>query len=141
MYYIVYLSTASRKYTSEELTRMAIHFKINNMQMGVTGMLLYNEGSFFQTIEGDEKVVNQLFNHISTDGRHHGIIKLKYGYAEERNFTEWTMSFNADQTKNGYKIAEPYVNPAERGILTGYGLYHPAVSLAQSFAVNNNLCF
>ena len=41
-----------------------------NPASGVTGMLLYGNGTFLQALEGDEKVVADLYGKIEKDSRH-----------------------------------------------------------------------
>ena len=46
-----------------------------------------------QTIEGQDKEVNQLYDILKSDGRHHSIIKLLDEEIAERSFSKWAMAF------------------------------------------------
>ena len=54
MYYIVYLSSASKLFTEDELKEIVDISVKNNTRLGITGMMLYNEGNFIQVLEGEE---------------------------------------------------------------------------------------
>lgn len=56
-------------------------------------MLLYMEGCFFQVLEGHRNVIEQLFEKIAKDNRHHHVIKLIVEPIEVRAFGNWTMGF------------------------------------------------
>ncbi len=66
----------------------------NNRHAGVTGMLLYDEGSFIQALEGDEDTVETLFERIELDGRHKDASVLMRGVAGQRDFPDWSMGFH-----------------------------------------------
>jgi len=89
--------------------------RVNNLENGITGMLLYMEGRYFsdyegrfiQVLEGDEPEVKKLFEKIKTDERHQGVLVLRESFRKERNFPDWTMGFKA-------------INPEEYQKLSGF---------------------
>jgi hypothetical protein len=54
MFHVIYASAASHLLTKAELQAMLQETRETNVQVGVTGMLLYKDGSFLQVLEGDE---------------------------------------------------------------------------------------
>ena len=70
MQQISYSSAAVAPFSERELTELLTIARVNNGRLGVTGMLLYHEGSFLQALEGDERVLDVLFTKISKDKRH-----------------------------------------------------------------------
>jgi len=66
---------------------------MNNTKLGVTGMLLYENGSFFQVIEGPSKVIEELFQVIHSDNRHHKVVTIIAEPIVKRSFSDWTMGF------------------------------------------------
>lgn len=56
-------------------------------------MLLFQNGSFFQVLEGERTVVEALFEKIATDKRHARVTKVILEPIEERDFGEWTMGY------------------------------------------------
>jgi len=65
----------------------------NNTGKGITGMLLYGNGTFLQTLEGEQALVEALMAKIATDPRHGSINVLKQEAITERQYTEWSMGF------------------------------------------------
>ena len=55
MIQITYLSTATDPMPSQDLLSLLKECRENNAGCGVTGMLLYCNGTFLQVLEGDEK--------------------------------------------------------------------------------------
>ncbi|MCB1802141.1 MAG: BLUF domain-containing protein [Gammaproteobacteria bacterium] len=69
--------------------------RTNNRELGVTGMLLYADGSFFQVLEGEEHVIEDLFDRISRDNRHHQVVQIISEPIAERQFADWSMGYAA----------------------------------------------
>lgn len=93
IYYIVYVSTAKIKFTSNQLRELLTKSRNYNQKNEITGMLLYSDGDFVQVLEGDKETVQALFERISKDKRHRQVIKIKAGYWESRKFSTWSMGF------------------------------------------------
>jgi hypothetical protein len=66
----------------------------------VTGMLLYLDPFFMQVLEGEETMVNDLFNLIKQDSRHHKVSLIYKKPIEERYFSNWTMGFSKISHEN-----------------------------------------
>ena len=64
-----------------------------NPRLGVTGALLYNDGSFAQLLEGPLASVEQIFESIQRDPRHSDVVVITSGPIEARTFPEWSMAF------------------------------------------------
>lgn len=112
MHHIIYMSQASRKFSSRELVTLLIEARGRNEQYNVTGALVYGAGRFMQVIEGEEQVVADLYQHIVRDSRHHNLLKLADKAIEQRQFADWSMAFDevaADQ----FKELLGYVSPEE----------------------------
>jgi hypothetical protein len=62
-------------------------------------MLLYSENNFFQVLEGEPAVVDELFQTISQDERHMKMVTIIREPIAKRSFGEWTMGF-ADLTSS-----------------------------------------
>ena len=65
----------------------------HNQQNGITGMLLYAEGSFIQVLEGDEPAVLETFDRVSVDTRHRNVTRLTLEPVAERHFSQWSMGY------------------------------------------------
>jgi hypothetical protein len=67
--------------------------RINNAEREVTGMLLFQDGSFFQVLEGDRPVVEATFEKIAQDKRHTRVSKIIIEPIAERDFGDWSMGY------------------------------------------------
>ena len=93
LFQIVYTSTATDSFGSAELKELLKGSVQRNTRAGITGLLLYKDGTFMQVLEGEEPVVKALFARISRDPRHHHIIPLIQGPTEQRHFPDSAMAF------------------------------------------------
>jgi hypothetical protein len=64
-----------------------------NARFGVTGSLLYKDGSFPQVLEGDQEAVMKLVSRIKVHQRHKDFQILLHGTSEHRLFPEWSVGF------------------------------------------------
>jgi hypothetical protein len=87
----IYASSLSEGYDSSELDLILKKARHNNEELDVTGMLLFDQGSFFQVLEGEEPVVASLYEKISLDERHSNLVKIIVEPIEERSFWNWSM--------------------------------------------------
>ena len=94
LFHCIYASAATRPFSTAELTALLQRARETNEGLGVTGMLLHVEGSFFQVIEGPEHVLRTLFSRISADKRHSQVTKIIWEPIAERTFDAWTMGFH-----------------------------------------------
>jgi hypothetical protein len=93
MFFLVYVSSATRPFSGEDLRALLLTCRKNNAEIGVTGMLLYKDGNFMQVLEGDEEAVRGLYEKIAEDPRHGGEMTLQQGFSEGRQFPDWSMGF------------------------------------------------
>jgi hypothetical protein len=93
MFYLIYASAAGKLFSKEQLVDLLAKARPNNAALGVTGMLLYKDGSFMQVLEGVEAAVRTLFEKISRDSRHKMISIIHQGNVDERQFPDWSMGF------------------------------------------------
>ena len=91
---IAYLSTALQQDTPplvlDYLLKKSREF---NASQQVTGVLLHNDGSFFQYIEGPSAGVDQVYQRITNSRWHFGFIKLLDVPINRRHFSDWAMGF------------------------------------------------
>ena len=79
--------------SAEDLLNLLSKCRSKNERRGVSGMLLYGNGTFLQTIEGDEDVIDNLLDTISKDERHTEIQVLTRKEIPARQYSEWSMGF------------------------------------------------
>lgn len=90
---LIYISSASGDFGQAELELILSCSRANNAKHGVTGLLLFHDGCFFQVLEGDKESVQRTFAAISPDNRHTGVIILESRPIVERGFPHWTMGY------------------------------------------------
>jgi Sensors of blue-light using FAD len=93
MHQVIYSSAALAPFSEAELNELLAAVRLNNGRLGVTGMLLYHEGSFLQALEGEEQVLDKLYAKIGADKRHHRLVALLRRDIDERHFDDWRMGF------------------------------------------------
>lgn len=67
---LTYQSKATSRPTPGDLRELAWKARQRNRSLGVTGMLLYDKGRFFQTLEGPPTSLSMLWQSIREDPRH-----------------------------------------------------------------------
>jgi blue light- and temperature-responsive anti-repressor len=93
--HLTYGSAATRPFSNDELIELLKRARANNAHLGVTGMLVYENGSFFQVLEGSESAVEKIFQTITQDPRHHKIVTIIREPIPKRSFGEWTMGYSS----------------------------------------------
>src|SRR5690349_7042085 len=89
---LMYVSRARENMSAEEVQAIVRQSKAHNPPAGITGVLCCTgNGVFVQVLEGGRAAVNQLYNRIVADPRHHDVQLLAYEETTERRFTGWSM--------------------------------------------------
>ena len=120
----IYASAVSPELASPELKELLTVSRRNNERLGVTGILLYIEGSFFQVIEGESGIIEPLYEKIARDPRHTHITQIICEPIAKRHFSRWAMGFSTMTVKDLLGIAEP-TRPAAA---------HPLLNLSEGRA-------
>lgn len=136
MEYIVYVSTAKKLLSEEELLALLTVSRTKNKLNKITGMLLYSGGTFMQVIEGEMTDIERLFKTIELDNRHKNIIKLINGTTEKRNFADWSMAF-ASVNNQVLQDFEGFLNPSNENFLGKND--HTSIAMLKTFAEQNQL--
>ena len=92
---LTYLSSATSLMDEHQLTELLAVIRLKNEALGITGVLLYADGNFVQTLEGPDDVVESTFARILVDPRHRGVLVGLRQQLEERQFPDWSMGFRA----------------------------------------------
>ncbi len=95
----IYTSSPADGIDRSELDAILDKARTNNRKLGVSGMLLFDDGAFFQVLEGKKSVVEPLFEKIKQDDRHRHVVRLVKEPIDERDFGSWTMGI-ADVPKH-----------------------------------------
>lgn len=101
MFQLLYVSTAVQLMEELQLMEILNKSKKNNALKGISGFLLYMDGTFVQVLEGPQKEVKDLYSEkICQDNRHYGSKVLVERTVIDREFAEWSMGFHNLSGKN-----------------------------------------
>ena len=90
---LVYVSNATSPLKLEELKEIEKVAIRNNGELQITGLLTYCDGKFMQFLEGEQADVDEVFEKIVGDGRHHSIDVIRQGNIPKRQFKDWSMKY------------------------------------------------
>src|ERR1700758_2044623 len=119
MHAIAYVSAASRSLLDEQIDRIVSESRRLNAINGITGVLVYCDGTFMQYIEGDEAAVMETFARIRASASHRHISELMNHPILEREFADWALRFVRPGSEEFVDLAAPRWSGSAR---TGPGL-------------------
>lgn len=88
-----YISTPTRPMSTDDLMEILNTSRLNNVCIGISGMLLFTGTTFIQILEGDEKYVDELIAKIKQDPRHKDFRVIEKKKISMREYADWTMGF------------------------------------------------
>lgn len=92
LYNLVYCSRATPDLDEAAVQSIIATARRFNPELGVTGMLVFGSGIFFQWLEGPRDNVTALMARLRTDRRHDSIVLLsEVEEVRERLFPDWDM--------------------------------------------------
>lgn len=92
LYNLVYCSRAAPGVDAAAVADIIALSQRNNSREGITGLLVFGSGIFFQWLEGPRDNVTDLMQRLSKDVRHNTIIALSEDEeVRERLFPDWDM--------------------------------------------------
>ena len=106
MYELIYSSVANHNLSSEAIAEMLKSARDFNAKNNITGCLLYHNNEFRQILEGDKKIIKDLYSRICQDTRHFNNLLLAEGEKEERTFQNWSMAFHELSSQEIKAISE-----------------------------------
>ena len=89
---LAYVSSASFLLNQDELDAVLRVSRARNGAAGITGLLLYCDGSVMQYLEGPRTAVRATFARIAEDPRHRDLIVLLDEPVAKREFSDWSMA-------------------------------------------------
>lgn len=93
LFELAYISVAVAPMSEQQLEALLAEARKFNTSVGVTGLLLYSDGTFFQVLEGEEGVVRELYARICQDPRHMRHMEVHAGPLQQRHFPDWSMGY------------------------------------------------
>ena len=107
---MLYISTAVKPMNYDDFSALLRQCRDSNNKRGITGMLLYQNGTFMQILEGEKQVVLDLYDEILKDDRHTGVHTVLTGDIEARNFEDWSMGFFNMDKAGEFPQYSDYIN-------------------------------
>ncbi len=93
MIQLTYISSAAHPMDTAALVGLLQTCLANNRRDGVTGMLVYGNETFLQTLEGEAAVVDPLYEKIARDPRHGNVKSFVRREIDTRQYSDWNMGF------------------------------------------------
>ena len=106
LFRLIYSSRAKKVLNFSDVKDLTQNASDKNKEKAITGMLLYANNYFFQTIEGSQEEINDLYLRIAKDERHGSIRLLSYIKIEDRLFPSWGMGLI--QTEPSHELINRY---------------------------------
>jgi hypothetical protein len=92
LYNLVYCSRAKAGLDDAAVDRIVQSSHRRNPERGITGLLVFGSGIFFQWLEGPRDHVTALMAYLKTDPRHENVLTLRETEdVRERLFPNWDM--------------------------------------------------
>ncbi len=112
-YAISYVSTARKDLLEQEVNDIMNKTNEYNKSQEITGILLFNERNFFQLIEGEKHIVQNLYEKILQDSRHHDIIKFLEMEVCRPSFDGYLTDFITDTKRYDPPLLKNYLHYIE----------------------------
>ncbi len=103
---LAYRSRAVAEPNSFDLDRILAAAQKRNRAEGVTGILIYERGHFFQWLEGPPDSLSRVWDSILRDRRHADIQVLRENALARRFFKAWHMGFARCKTGRMHRLIE-----------------------------------
>jgi hypothetical protein len=94
MYELIYISKAKPSLNAVDINNILETSREFNSKNNITGCLLYHNHEFIQILEGEKKVVKDLYADIWADERHYDVTLLSEGNKTGREFKTWSMAYH-----------------------------------------------
>lgn len=92
LFNLVYCSRAAAGVGDADVARIIDSARRGNPERGITGLLVFGSGIFFQWLEGPRDNVMQLMEILRADPRHENVVSLSESEeSRERLFPDWDM--------------------------------------------------
>lgn len=92
LFHFVYCSRAAEGVDDAEVGRIVESAQRFNPARGITGVLVFGSGVFFQWIEGPRAEIEKLIARLNGDARHYDIVPLSHSEeSRDRLYPNWDM--------------------------------------------------
>ncbi len=96
---LIYYSVATRDIAMSDLKQILETARKNNSDLGICGMLCFENRYFLQVLEGPRDAVSELYLDIADDARHDELTLICCEEITETSFSEWRMGYAGSSDK------------------------------------------
>lgn len=117
---LIYVSEAQKSLTKLDFNAIIKVAIKNNEEMGITGILIFENGHFFQLLEGEAIHIDNLLSILRKDSRHKNIQIIYDKINSNRLVANWAMSYldltdiNSDLKKSALVPIEQVLSQLEK---------------------------
>lgn len=95
LHQFAYISDQVQKFSEQDLKQLMVQARAKNKKMELTGLLLFDKGTFLQVLEGPADAIAEMTAIIQSDQRHESMdIIYTNDQLHEREFANWRMGLN-----------------------------------------------
>ena len=128
-YAVCYVSTLKPGVTIEDIKSLLRSSQKDNNKNGITGILLFSEGNFFQVLEGKKDVVIALFERIKQDSRHYDLISIFKKEISAPEFGNYEVEFFSGDSIYDRNELEVYLQQVKK--------LNPSIQTSVSYLIEN----
>ena len=110
---ICYISTATKSFSDPEILELLENWKEKNSRLNIRGILLFSQGHFFQVLEGEKRVVLEMFQTIKQDSRHTGIIQVMGKDVEKGSLDGYIVEYLKENNFSHPELIRKYFESVE----------------------------
>ena len=107
---ICYTSIYTKDIPAFKLEMLFHNTRINNNSHKIKGVLVAKNNKFFQILEGQETILDNLFLSIQKDTRHHQINKILNTSIKSHSFKDFGTGYNAIKSIESLFGLQTYLN-------------------------------
>lgn len=109
---VIYRSRTVSPQADLDLFYLLAHARQRNDALGLSGLIIYDRGFFFQWLEGGNVALGKVWNSIRRDPRHQDVLVLADQTIPVRLFQDWHMRFahrdaQHESIVEGFSVADP----------------------------------
>ena len=94
LYEVLYVSTLAPDQPLSVVAEVAARARLVNVQLDITGLLVFDGQRFCQQLEGPQKAVLKLIERIRNDPRHINVEIVHNGPLAGRRFQQFSLAFS-----------------------------------------------
>lgn len=113
---VAYVSSAATTLSEAALEALLLDARAYNRNLGVTGVLLHDDGNFFQYFEGPVASVADVHERIRRARLHHGIFEMFSGPIASCQFPGWVMGFAQTPRSDMLRLSQADWNASKRSL-------------------------